>query len=101
MQPDPIPSLVVVQVGKEHIFGDGFCQGSHRLVVFWNNLWKNIREEDYFHVPGMEDREILWRMQKCIQADKRAGPLISHKGTMKILKIKYKILLHQDATNFS
>lgn len=35
----PLPSLIVVQVGKQYILGHGFGQGSHALVVFWDDLW--------------------------------------------------------------
>lgn len=33
-----LPSLIVIQVGKQHVLRDGFGQGSHCLVVLWNDL---------------------------------------------------------------
>lgn len=33
-----VPSLVVIKVSKQHVFGDGLGQGSHGLVVLWDHL---------------------------------------------------------------
>lgn len=33
-----LPSLVVIQVSKQHIFGDGFGQRRHGLVVLGDDL---------------------------------------------------------------
>lgn len=34
----PLPPLIVVQVGKQHVLLHGFGQSSHALVVFWDDL---------------------------------------------------------------
>lgn len=34
-----VPSLIVVQVSEQHVLGDGLGQGSHGLVVLWDDLW--------------------------------------------------------------
>lgn len=33
-----LPPLIVVQVGKQYVLLHGFGQGSHALVVFWDDL---------------------------------------------------------------
>lgn len=33
-----VPSLIVVQVSKQDVFGDGLGQGGHGLVVLWDHL---------------------------------------------------------------
>lgn len=36
-----LPPLIVVQVGKQYVLLHSFGQGSHALVVFWDDLgWK-------------------------------------------------------------
>lgn len=36
-----LPPLIVVQVSKQYVLLHGFGQGSHALVVFWDDLgWK-------------------------------------------------------------
>lgn len=41
----PLPPLIIIKMGKEHILLNCFCQSSHGFIIFWNNLGENQRKQ--------------------------------------------------------
>lgn len=49
-----VPSLVVIKVSKQHVFGDGLGQGSHGLVVLWDHLGGK-KKKPVISIPSLMD----------------------------------------------
>lgn len=63
-----VPSLVVIQVSKQHILGDGLCQSCHGLVVLWNHLCRQTKNNHYKRVDCHNNVQVdTWNRPALIQ----------------------------------
>lgn len=92
-----LPPFVIIKMGKQYVLLNSFCQSSHSLIIFWNNLGYNQKEQPSHFVWG-KISAFLW-VNKLFNCYKTVAEFFLFLSSTKDLKANtvnaYSLFMHE------